>query len=166
MKNFFHKNFNNLFLILVESSPDLHSSTTTSNLLNLLLAPINSYPTVLTLLALPNYAALLAVQPFQTRRSIAHAIVTSILKNETLIESPEDVNGILDICNVLIRDQKDATLSSPFSGLTGGRIPRSSGIPPMMDPEEFAEEQGWLARIIHLFKSDDPDNQFMVMLTC
>jgi len=125
------------------------------------LAPIKSYSTVLTLLALPNYAALLAVQPFQTRRSVAHAIVASILKNETLIETPEEVNGILDLCNVLIRDQKDATLSSPFSGLTSGRSTRS-GIPPMMDPEEFAEEQGCLARIIHLFKSRDPDNQFMV----
>jgi len=146
----------------VESSPDLHSSTATSNLLNLLLAPIKSYSTVLTLLALPNYAALLAVQPFQTRRSAAHAIVTSILKNETLIETPEDVSGILDLCNVLIRDQKDATLLSPFSGLTGGRITRSIGISQTMDPEEFAEEQGSLARIIHLFKSSDPDNQFMV----
>ncbi|CAG8519978.1 20611_t:CDS:10 [Rhizophagus irregularis] len=143
-------------------SPDLHSSTTTTNLLNLLLAPINSYPTVLTLLALPNYAALLlAEQPFQTRRSIAHAIVTSILKNETLIETPEDVSGILDLCNVLIRDQKDATLSSPFSGLTGGRGTRSIGTSQKMDPEEFAEEQGWLARIIHLFQSSDPDVQFM-----
>lgn len=127
------------------------------------MAPINSYPTVLTLLALPNYAALLlAEQPFQTRRSIAHAIVTSILKNETLIETPEDVSGILDLCNVLIRDQKDATLSSPFSGLTGGRGTRSIGTSQKMDPEEFAEEQGWLARIIHLFQSSDPDVQFMV----
>ncbi|PKY43750.1 vacuolar protein sorting-associated protein 35 [Rhizophagus irregularis] len=147
-------------------SPDLHSSTTTTNLLNLLLAPINSYPTVLTLLALPNYAALLlAEQPFQTRRSIAHAIVTSILKNETLIETPEDVSGILDLCNVLIRDQKDATLSSPFSGLTGGRGTRSIGTSQKMDPEEFAEEQGWLARIIHLFQSSDPDVQFMLLTT-
>lgn len=125
------------------------------------MAPINSYATVLTLLALPNYASLLSVQPFQTRRAAAHAIVSSILKNETLIETPDDVNGILNLCNVLIRDQKDATLSSPFSGLTGGRNNRSNGAP-QMDPEEFAEEQGLLARIIHLFQSSDPDNQFLV----
>ncbi|CAG8503241.1 24133_t:CDS:10 [Dentiscutata erythropus] len=146
-------------------SPDLHSPAATSNLLNLLLAPINNYPTVLTLLALPNYSALLSVQPFQTRRSVAHAIVSSILKNETIIETPNEVNCILDLCSVLTRDQKDATLSSPFSGLTSGRNARSGGVPPMMDPEEFAEEQGWLARIIHLFKSDDLDNQFMLLST-
>ncbi|CAH1763307.1 13377_t:CDS:10 [Entrophospora sp. SA101] len=144
-------------------SPDLHSSTTASNLLNLLLAPINSYSSVLTLLALPNYPSLLAVQPFQTRRSVAYAILSSILKKETIIETPEDVEGILDLCSVLIRDQKDATSSSPFSGLTGGRITKSNGISSMMDPEEFAEEQGLLARIIHLFKSDEPDNQFVLL---
>ncbi|CAG8624698.1 3849_t:CDS:2, partial [Cetraspora pellucida] len=148
-----------------QDSPDLHSPAATSNLLNLLLAPINNYSTVITLLALPNYSALLSVQPFQTRRSVAHAIVSSILKNETIIETPQEVNCILDLCSVLTRDQKDATLSSPFSGLTGGRNTRSGGVPPMMDPEEFAEEQGWLARIIHLFKCDDPDNQFMLLST-
>ncbi|CAG8789144.1 36277_t:CDS:10, partial [Gigaspora margarita] len=146
-------------------SPDLHSPAATSNLLNLLLAPINNYYTVLTLLALPNYSALLSVQPFQTRRSISQAIVSSILKNETIIETPNEVNCVLDLCSVLTRDQKDATLSSPFSGLTGGRNTRSGSVPLMMDPEEFAEEQGWLARIIHLFKSDDPDNQFVLLST-
>ncbi|CAG8480104.1 14921_t:CDS:10 [Acaulospora colombiana] len=147
------------------NSPDLHSSVATSNLLNLLLAPINSYLTVLTILALPNYASLLSLQPYQTRRTVAHAIVSSILKKETLVETPEEVNGILDLCSVLIRDQKDATLSSPFSGLTSGKNIRSNGNPQMMDPEEFAEEQGWLARIIHMFKSDDPENQFMLLST-
>ncbi|CAG8500735.1 13480_t:CDS:10 [Acaulospora morrowiae] len=147
------------------SSPDLHSSASTSNLLNLLLAPINSYLTVLTILALPNYASLISLQPFPTRRTVARAIVSSILKKETLIETPEEVNGILDLCNVLIRDQKDATLASPFSGLTSGRSTRSGGTSQMMDPEEFAEEQGWLARIIHLFRSDDPENQFMLLST-
>jgi vacuolar protein sorting-associated protein 35 len=93
---------------------------------------------------------------------VAHAVVSSILKNETVIDTPEDVNGVLDLCSVLIRDQKDATIASPFSGLMSGRSGRSGGLTPMMDPEEFAEEQGWLARIIHLFKTDDPDNQFMV----
>ncbi|CAG8602869.1 2406_t:CDS:10 [Paraglomus brasilianum] len=145
-------------------SPDLHSQTTTDNLLNLLLAPINAYPTILTVLALPNYTELLMLQPFTTRRSVAYAVVASLLKNETYIDTPEDVNGVLGLCSVLIRDQKDATLASPFSGLSGIRG-RSSGMTPMMDPEEFAEEQGWLARIIHLFKSDDPDNQFMLLST-
>ncbi|KAG9290512.1 hypothetical protein G9A89_002487 [Geosiphon pyriformis] len=145
-------------------NPDLHNSVTIANLLNLLLAPINSYSTVLTLLAFPNYAPLLSLQPFSTRRAIAHAIVSSILKYETIIDTAEEVNGILNLCNVLIRDQKDA-VSSPFSNFVSGRGRGSSNNPPLMDPEEFAEEQGWLARIIHLFKNEDPDGQFMLLAT-
>ncbi|CAG8434801.1 11759_t:CDS:10 [Ambispora gerdemannii] len=145
-------------------NPDLHNSVTIANLLSLLLAPINSFNTVLTLLALPNYAGLLALQPFATRRSVAHAIVASILKYETYIDTAEEVNGILDLCSVLIRDQKDAVTSSPFSSFTAGRSSRGNK-EPVMDPEEFAEEQGWLARIIHLFKNEDPDSQFMLLST-
>ena len=87
------------------SSPDLHSVQTTNNLASLLIAPINSYQSVLTLLALPRYGNLLVLQPFTTRRSLAHAIIASVLKNETVIETPEDVRGILELCQVLIRDQ-------------------------------------------------------------
>ncbi|KAJ7470453.1 vacuolar protein sorting-associated protein 35 [Mycena latifolia] len=75
-------------------SPDLHAQQTTSNLAALLVAPINSYPSVLTLLAIPNYAPLLAKQLFSTRRSIAHSIISSVLKNETIVETPEDVDGV------------------------------------------------------------------------
>ncbi|KAI5114552.1 hypothetical protein M0805_007706, partial [Coniferiporia weirii] len=51
-------------------SPDLHAMQTTNNLASLLIAPINSYQSVLTLLALSRYANLLLLQPFMTRRSV------------------------------------------------------------------------------------------------
>ncbi|KAJ7441256.1 vacuolar protein sorting-associated protein 35 [Mycena latifolia] len=98
-------------------SPDLHAQQTTSNLAALLVAPINSYPSVLTLLAIPNYAPLLAKQLFSTRRSIAHSIISSVLKNETSVETPEDVDGVLELCHVLIKDQSDAASSG--SGING-----------------------------------------------
>ncbi len=31
-----------------------------------------------------------------------------------------------------------------------------------MDPREMAEEQGWVARMVHLFQSDDLATQFEV----
>ncbi|EPQ30656.1 uncharacterized protein PFL1_01557 [Pseudozyma flocculosa PF-1] len=105
-----------------EQSPDLHSAATTSNLNSLLLSPINSYLTVLTLLALPSYQALLSVQPYSTRKSIAHAVVMSVLKNETVMATPEDY-----------------------------------------DLEEMAEEQGWMARMVHLFRADDLETQFSLL---
>ncbi|OBZ78573.1 Vacuolar protein sorting-associated protein 35 [Grifola frondosa] len=125
-------------------SPDLHSPQTTTNLASLLLAPINSYQSVLTLLALQQYSPLLTQQPFSTRRSLAHSLISSVLKNETVIETPEDVNGILELCHVLIKDQSDA----------GWEV-----------MEEMAEEQGWVARMVHLFKSESLDVQFELLQT-
>ncbi|KAM0747958.1 vacuolar protein sorting-associated protein 35 [Meredithblackwellia eburnea MCA 4105] len=152
-------------------SPDLHHPTTTQNLLSLLLAPINSYLTVLTLLALPSYQLLLLAQPFNTRRSIAHAIVASILKNETVIDAPEDVKGVLDLCHVLVRDQRDRTLPPSGGAMTGSQQQQHQrmggggrGQQPY-DVEEMAEEQGWIARMVHLCKSEDLEVQFKLLQT-
>ena len=124
----------------------------TNNLASLLVAPKNAYQSVLTLLALPRYIALLSLQPFTTRRSLAHAIVGSVLKNETVIETPEDVRGVLDLCGVMVRDPNETSA-------TGGAVRR----PPYPgDREEMAEEQGWMARMVHLFRTDDLDVQFEV----
>lgn len=110
---------------------------------------------MLTLLALPNYVPLLSAQPYLTRRMLAHAIVSSVLKNETVIEDPEDVDGILELCQVLIREQHDAT---PLPQGTGGRRGTfSSG-----EREDVAEEQGWIARMVHLFRSETLGTQFEV----
>ncbi|KAI0005311.1 vacuolar protein sorting-associated protein 35 [Russula compacta] len=139
-------------------SPDLHSQQTTSHLANLLLAPINSYQSVLTLLALPNYVPLLSAQPYVTRRMLAHAIVSSVLKNETVVEDPEDVYGILELCQVLIREQPDA---APLPPGTGGRRGTFGG----SEREDVAEEQGWIARMVHLFRSESLGTQFEILQT-
>jgi vacuolar protein sorting-associated protein 35 len=123
-------------------------------------APINSYQSVLTLLAIPNYAPLLSTQLFSTRRSIAHSIISSVLKNETIVETPEDVDGVLELCHVLIKDQSDGL------GLTHTSAPsvkdmRRQG-PYYLEREEMAEEQGWVARMVHLFRAESLDVQFEV----
>lgn len=139
----------------IRASPDLHTSATTSNVLSLLLAPINSYQSALTLLAIPNYSPLLAQQTFATRRTIATAIVSSILKNEAALESPEDVAGILDLCHVLVRDQADVGVGVSS---VGGRAFKQ-------DAASLQEEQGWIARMIHLLRADSLDIQHEVS-TC
>ncbi|EKM60540.1 uncharacterized protein PHACADRAFT_246546 [Phanerochaete carnosa HHB-10118-sp] len=146
------------------TSPDLHSSQTTANLAALLLAPINSYQSVLTLLALERYAPLLTLQPFSTRRSLSHALISSVLKNETIIEAPGDVNGILELCHVLIRDQQDGTVSSTsLASQISGRERRGGTY--LHEKEEMAEEQGWIARMVHLFRADSLDVQFEILQT-
>ena len=113
---------------------------------------------MLTLLALPNYVPLLSAQPFVTRRMLAHAIVSSVLKNETVVEDPEDVNGILELCQVLIREQSDAAPLPPGSG---GRRAAFGG----SEREDVAEEQGWIARMVHLFRSESLGTQFEVRIS-
>lgn len=143
-------------------SPDLHAQQTTSNLAALLVAPINSYQSVLTLLAIPNYAPLLTKQLFSTRRSIAHSIISSVLKNETVVETPEDVDGVLELCHVLIKDQSDAAGGVIVNGSQPNlKDVRRQG-PYSMEREEMAEEQGWVARMVHLFRADSLSVQFEV----
>ncbi|KAI0932973.1 hypothetical protein AcW1_000069 [Taiwanofungus camphoratus] len=143
-------------------SPDLHSPQTTANLASLLVAPINSYQSVLTLLALQRYSPLLTQQPFVTRRSIAHALISSVLKNETIIETPEDVNGILEFCHVLIRDQADAGVGL---GQQAAMKETRRGGQYLHEREEMAEEQGWVARMVHLFRAESLDVQFELLQT-
>ncbi|CAK9787175.1 vacuolar protein sorting-associated protein 35 [Cutaneotrichosporon oleaginosum] len=136
-----------------QNSPDLRAPQTTANLLALLLAPILSYVSVLTLLAIPSYIPLLSVQPYTTRASIGQAVVSSVLKNDTLIESTSDVDGVLGLCAVLVRDQKDSASGAP----------RHARQP--IDLREMAEEQGWVARMVHLFRSEDLRVQFDLLQT-
>ncbi|KAF8060859.1 vacuolar protein sorting-associated protein 35 [Lyophyllum atratum] len=148
-----------------QESSDLHTPQTTSNLAALLVAPINSYQSVLTLLAIPNYSPLLTKQLFSTRRSIAHSIISSVLKNETIVETPEDVDGVLDLCHVLIKDQSDSSM--PGGGTAAQmnmniKDVRRQG-PYFVEREEMAEEQGWVARMVHLFRAESLDVQFELL---
>lgn len=71
-----------------------------------------------------------------------------------MIETPEDVTGIFDLCHVLIKDQKDS--------VAGGAPPPQKGRGGMyqqIDLEDLAEEQGWVARMVHLFRADHLDTQ-------
>jgi vacuolar protein sorting-associated protein 35 len=87
-----------------------------------------------------------------------------VLKNETVIETPEDVDGVLQLCAVLIQEQVDPALAQGGTngmgvGAYGGR-PRA-GVQ-SLDLEQLAEEQGWVARMVHLFRADDLEVQFAV----
>lgn len=109
------------------------------------------------------------MQPFTSRRSIAHAVVASVLRNETILESAEDVKGVLELCHVLIKDQNDAGVGMPmhpglvtrqYSGMSAGNANNRTG--QRYDMEEMGEEQGCLARMVHLFRSPNLDSQLEV----
>ncbi|KAK9474636.1 vacuolar protein sorting-associated protein 35 [Dipodascopsis tothii] len=151
-----------------KDNAELHSSPAKNNVLALLLAPISSYKSLLNVLAIPHYVGLLHAQPYATRRSIAAAVAHSMLKNYTKIETPEDVEGVAELLKVIIVEGQQTT------GTAYGGIPPGASAPMAIPPpakkttaetDETVEEQGWLARMVHLIQSDVPDVQFRMLQT-
>jgi vacuolar protein sorting-associated protein 35 len=71
------------------------------------------------------------------------------------------------MCHVLVRDQPDRTLPTPNPGMRSGAGPIMGGGgrgQQQYDLEEMTEEQGWIARLVHLFKAEDLEVQFKVRL--
>jgi vacuolar protein sorting-associated protein 35 len=135
-----------------QNSADLHSQATQSQILSLLLAPIKTYVSLFTALALPNYILLLHSQPYPTRRAVAGEVARSLMRNQTYITSVENLESSLEILKVLIREGiQQAT------GYPGGPVQRRA-----QETDETIEEQGWLARIVHLVRGKDNDTQFKV----
>lgn len=102
--------------------------------------------------------------------------MSSILKREIVISTPEEVKGVFDLCHVLVRDQKDANIGMPtqFPNANAGQSNNSRGPmargyssrgSQMQDLQEMAEEQGWIARLVHLFRSNDDEVQFKLLQT-
>ncbi|KAL9632605.1 MAG: hypothetical protein Q9164_005212 [Protoblastenia rupestris] len=135
------------------NSADLHSAATQSNILGLLLAPIKSYFSLFTALALPNYIPLLHAQTYPTRRAVAGEVARNMLRNQTKISSLEHLDGLLEILRVLIREGMQQPAGYP--GVSSQR--RGA------ETDETVMEQGWLARIVHLLQSNDNDTQFRVL---
>lgn len=138
------------------NSPDLHSATTQSNILNLLLAPIKAYFSLFTALALPRYVPLLQAQPYPTRRSVAGEVAQSILREQTMISTPENLEGVFGILRVLIQEG----MQQP-GGYPGVPSQRRGA-----ETDETMTEQGWLARIIHLTRSPNNDTQYKLLQIC
>ncbi|KAF1932904.1 vacuolar protein sorting-associated protein 35 [Didymella exigua CBS 183.55] len=136
-----------------QNSADLHSQATQSQILNLLLSPIKTYVSLFTALALPNYIPLLHSQPYPTRRAVAGEIARSLMRNKTPITSVDNLESVLEILKVLIREGIQQA-----QGYPGGPIQRRA-----QETEDTIEEQGWLARIVHLIHGKDNDTQFKLL---
>ncbi|KAI9675833.1 MAG: Vacuolar protein sorting-associated protein 35 [Trizodia sp. TS-e1964] len=135
------------------NSTDLHSAASQTNILSLLLVPLKSYFSLFTALALPHYLILLHEQTYPTRRAIAGEVARTILKNQTKISTVENLEGILEILRVLIREG----MQQP-GGYPGVATQRRG-----LETDETLEEQGCLARTVHLIHSSDNDTQFKLL---
>lgn len=138
--------------------------------MTLLSAPIRNYDSPLTLLMLQNYGPLMRQQPYNTRYHLGLEIVKTMLEKDTVIDTPEDVHNILELCDVLIRDQDDAPTPTTEQQGYHGRLPPTyhaghhytSGSDEQTDEDIMLQEQGLIAKLIQLFQSDEDDTQFLV----
>ncbi|KKA26306.1 hypothetical protein TD95_001775 [Thielaviopsis punctulata] len=134
------------------SHTDLHSAAAQHSLQALLQAPLNHYSSVFTALSLPTFVPLCQAQGYATRRALAGEVARSLLRNHTVISKPSDLENVLEILKVIIKEGSAATAG--YSGVAPRRA---------TETDETIEEQGWLARLVHLLHSDDNDTQFKLL---
>jgi len=134
------------------NSADFHSQNSQSNVLKLFLAPIGVYYSTFTALSLPHFIPLLENQPYPTRRAVAGEVARLLLKNQVIIDSQSNLDAALAVLRVIIREG-----AQPPTGYAGGPLHRKAA-----ETDETLEEQGWLARIVHLIQGPVNDIQFSV----
>ncbi|KAF2859903.1 vacuolar protein sorting-associated protein 35 [Piedraia hortae CBS 480.64] len=135
-----------------QNSADMHSQPAQANLLGLLQAPIKAYCSLFTALALPHFVPLYQQQTYPTRRAVAGEVARTLLRTETKITTPEQLEGVLKILSVLIKEG----MQTPSS--YSGAIRRAA-----VETDEMIEEQGWLARMVHLLGASDNSTQFELL---
>ncbi|KAG5929664.1 hypothetical protein E4U42_005096 [Claviceps africana] len=134
------------------NNADLHSPTAQQSLLSLLKAPLTRYVSIFTALSLPTYVPLFQCQSYPTRRAVAGDIIRTLLKNRTKISKPDQLGNVLEIMSVLIKEGSQAPQGYPATAQ------RRS-----VETDETVEEQGWLARMVHLLQAENNDVQFKLL---
>ncbi|KAG5438514.1 hypothetical protein PCANB_002618 [Pneumocystis canis] len=135
-------------------SVDLHSVESRENFLKLLLEPVTSYSYILTVFSLRNYIPLLQTQSYSIRRAVAASVIQSLIKNNIRIETPEILEGVICLVRVLIIEG----MKSSFVGNVQQNRRNKDN-----ETDETLEEQGWLARLIHLVYNENADIQFKLL---
>ncbi|KAH7350159.1 vacuolar protein sorting-associated protein [Plectosphaerella cucumerina] len=134
------------------NNADLHSPQAQQSLLALLQGPINRYVSLFTALSLPTYVPLFQSQSYPTRRAVAGEVARALLRNQTKISTVSQLENVLEVLKVLI---KEGSQQQPnYSGVAQRRP---------VETDETIEEQGWLARIVHLIDGEKNDTQFKLL---
>lgn len=137
--------------------PDVRSATATANLLGLLQAPIEQYSYPLTLLKLNNYNSLFKLQPYETRRTIAHRFIATMLKKETLLQQPSHIDGVFEILSVLTCDQPDGGIQ-----FTGKFMDVATKLKREKD-DHYSTELTSVAKLLHRVQNLNPAEMFELL---
>lgn len=123
----------------------IESNTSVARELSKLLKiPVDNYNNILTLLKLQHYAALMQHLDYHGRKSLSIYILNNALECETVVPTQEQAEQALHLVNALVTDQSDQPTSD-------------------VDLEEVADEQSLLARLVHQFRSEVPDQQYLIL---
>ncbi|KAH7127658.1 vacuolar protein sorting-associated protein 35 [Dactylonectria macrodidyma] len=134
------------------NNADLHSPPAQQSLLALLQAPLNRYVSLFTALSLPTYVPLFQTQSYPTRRAVAGGVARALLKDQVKVSTTEQLENVLEVLKVLIKEGSQTPQGYP--GVAQRRA---------VETDETMEEQGWLARIVHLLQAEDNDTQFKLL---
>ncbi|KAI8990178.1 vacuolar protein sorting-associated protein 35 [Pilobolus umbonatus] len=129
-----------------------------TDILNILLAPTEILDILTLITSFKHYQPLLIVQPYQTYRTVTLSILQNVLIKKIKISKPEEVRQFLEICHVFIREQKHHT-SSTYKTFAQFSINNND--------TDLDEKYSYtlMAKVVHLFCSDDEDTQLKLLLT-
>ncbi|KAI9578027.1 vacuolar protein sorting-associated protein 35 [Glossina fuscipes] len=125
-----------------------HMLSVNQELSRLLRICIDFYNNVLTIIQLNNFCPLLDKFDHTSRKTLALYLVMNILEYETLIPTADEADAVLNLITPLIKDDEELANRNDVE---------------IGDLEEFAEEQGIVARFVHLMKSEEPDMQYKIL---
>lgn len=134
--------FNSLNLDHIQSNTQV-----SKELIKMLKIPIDLYKNVLILLKIKHYSTVYEHLDYLGRKTICQYLLNNALENETLISTPEDVDSLMQLINPLIVDANDKPTDYEE------------------DSEDFMEEQTLVSRLIHLMRSNNLDEQFIILNT-
>ncbi|XP_014505154.1 vacuolar protein sorting-associated protein 35B [Vigna radiata var. radiata] len=130
----------------LSGKPKLDDSRATKQVVALLSAPLDKYNDIVTALTLSNYPRVMDHLDHETNKVMAMVIIQSIMKNNTCISTADKVEVLFELIKGLIVDL-DGTIVEE------------------VDEEDFNEEQNSVARLIHMFHNDEPEEMFKIICT-
>lgn len=134
--------FNNMNLDHIQSNTQV-----SKELIKMLKIPVDAYKNILKVLELKHYATLFEHLDFLGRKAICQYILTNALENETMITTQAEVDSLFQIMSPLVSDPSDKPADYE------------------QDSEDFLEEQTLIARAIHLMRTDNLDEQYLILNT-
>lgn len=119
-----------------------------AHVVKLLLLPLDAYKNILVVLDLANFADLMAFLERPTRKTVALSIVKNMIENNTKVQ---DVDKVEKLYNFIMPLLKDPGENEPEDDVDE-------------NDEDFAEEQRYIARLVHLYNNEDTDQLFQIFL--